>query len=71
MKKFTGYQHGINLGGWLSQCDHTKERYETFITEADIARIRAIGGEISRRATTKKMGSVISRRPSTGPANMV
>ena len=31
MKKFKGYMHGINLGGWLSQCDHTKERYDNFI----------------------------------------
>ena len=43
MKAFTGYQHGINLGGWLSQCDHTKERYDTFITEEDIARIKSWG----------------------------
>ena len=43
MKEFTGYQHGINLGGWLSQCDHTKERYDTFITEEDIERIKSWG----------------------------
>ena len=43
MRPFTGYQHGINLGGWLSQCDHTMERYETFITEPDIARIQSWG----------------------------
>ena len=43
MKEFTGYQHGINLGGWLSQCDHTKERYDTFITEEDIERIKGWG----------------------------
>lgn len=36
MKKLEGFMHGINLGGWLSQCDHTKERYDTFITEKDI-----------------------------------
>ena len=35
MKKFEGYTHGVNFGGWLSQCDHTKERYDTFITEED------------------------------------
>ena len=35
MRKFEGYQKGINLGGWLSQCDHTRERYDTFITESD------------------------------------
>ena len=43
MKEFTGYIHGINLGGWLSQCDHTIERYETFITEKDIERIKSWG----------------------------
>ena len=43
MKEFTGYIHGINLGGWLSQCDHTKERYETFIVESDIEKIKSWG----------------------------
>jgi Endoglucanase len=33
MKRWLGYEHGINLGGWLSQCDHTKERYDNFIKE--------------------------------------
>lgn len=33
------FQKGINLGGWLSQCNHTKNRYETFITEEDFKRI--------------------------------
>ena len=32
-------QNGINLGGWLSQCNYTKERYETFITEKDFQQI--------------------------------
>jgi aryl-phospho-beta-D-glucosidase BglC (GH1 family) len=36
MRKFVGFERGINLGGWLSQCDHTKERYDTFIGEEDI-----------------------------------
>ena len=39
MKKFTGYMKGINLGGWLSQCNHSKETYDTFIMESDIERI--------------------------------
>ncbi len=30
---------GVNLGGWLSQCDHSIERYQTFITEEDIRNI--------------------------------
>lgn len=28
--------HGINLGGFLSQCDHTDEHHRTFITKEDI-----------------------------------
>jgi len=43
MKRFTGYMHGIDLGGWLSQCDHTPERYETFITEADFRTVKEWG----------------------------
>lgn len=39
MRKFEGYNRGVNLGGWLSQCDHTKERYDTFIKEEDFAEI--------------------------------
>ena len=35
MKQFTGFMHGVNLGGWFSQCNHTQERYDNFITEAD------------------------------------
>lgn len=43
MKEFKGYMHGVNLGGWLSQCDYTKERYETFIVEKDIETIKSWG----------------------------
>ena len=43
MKTFKGYMHGVNLGGWLSQCDHTKERYDTFIKEEDISVIKSWG----------------------------
>ena len=43
MKTFKGYMHGINLGGWLSQCDHTKERYDTFVVEDDIKKISEWG----------------------------
>lgn len=39
MKKWKGYQCGINLGGWLSQCPHTDKHYQTFITEEDIKTI--------------------------------
>lgn len=34
--KWTGYEKGVNLGGWLSQCIHTTEHYENFITKEDI-----------------------------------
>lgn len=43
MKTMKGYMHGINLGGWFSQCDHTKERYENFIREEDISAISLWG----------------------------
>ena len=36
-------EHGINLGGWLSQCCHEVEHYETFIKEEDIEQIAAWG----------------------------
>ena len=36
MQTWQGYQKGVNLGGWLSQCNHTKERYDNFIVESDI-----------------------------------
>ena len=44
MRIFTGYQHGVNLGGWLSQCDETtQEHFETYITDADIKWISGMG----------------------------
>lgn len=43
MKKLEGYMHGVNLGGWLSQCDHTKDRYDNFIKEEDIEVIKNWG----------------------------
>ena len=44
MRKFEGYQHGVNLGGWLSQADGTTEEYfNSFITERDIKDIAAMG----------------------------
>lgn len=35
MKKFIGYMKGVNLGGWLSQCDYSTEHLDSFITEKD------------------------------------
>lgn len=43
MRKFTGFQKGVDLGGWFSQCDHSEERYDTFITEADFAVVKSWG----------------------------
>lgn len=44
MRRFEGYQKGVNLGGWLSQADEkTKEHYDTFIVREDIERIAGFG----------------------------
>ena len=43
MKVFTGFQKGVNLGGWLSQCDYSKDRLENFITEKDFETIASWG----------------------------
>ena len=43
MKTWKGYQKGINLGGWLSQCDDTEETYSTFVQEKDIEIIKEWG----------------------------
>ncbi len=37
MREFKGFSHGVDLGGWYSQCNHTKERYDNFIKEEDFA----------------------------------
>mgnify|MGYP002518831272 CR=1 FL=1 len=37
MKQLKGFMHGINLGGWLSQCsEYTQAHYNSFIKEDDI-----------------------------------
>lgn len=43
MKKFNGYKKGVNLGGWLSQCCHTAEHYDSFIGREDIEKIASWG----------------------------
>lgn len=43
MKRWKGYQKGVNLGGWFSQCDYSRERYENFIRKEDIANLSAWG----------------------------
>lgn len=43
MQNFSGYKKGIDLGGWLSQCCHTTEHYDTFISSEDIEKIASWG----------------------------
>lgn len=43
MTKFTGFTKGVNLGGWLSQCDYSTEHLESFITEKDFEKIASWG----------------------------
>ena len=45
MKELSGFKKGVNLGGWLSQCDYSRERLEGFITEDDIIRIAMWGAD--------------------------
>ena len=40
---WSGFQHGVNLGGWFSQCDYSEERYRNFISERDLQTIAAWG----------------------------
>ena len=42
MKDF-GFYRGVNLGGWLSQCDYSEDRLDNFITEKDIGVIAGWG----------------------------
>lgn len=43
MLKERGFYRGVNLGGWMSQCDYSEERLNRFITEPDFARIASWG----------------------------
>ncbi len=36
-------KRGINIGGYLSQCNHEKEHYESFFVEEDVRQIRDFG----------------------------
>lgn len=45
MLKENGFYRGINLGGWLSQCDYSEERLNHFITEPDFAKIASWGAD--------------------------
>ncbi len=44
MRKFEGFQKGVNLGGWISQfAEYDHEHFRTFITKEDIAYIASLG----------------------------
>lgn len=43
MLKEKGFYKGINLGGWLSQCDYSQDRLDNFIKEPDFERIASWG----------------------------
>ena len=46
MKEFTGFKKGVNLGGWLSQCDnndYSEKHFSEFITEKDLDVIKGWG----------------------------
>lgn len=44
MRKFEGFQKGVNLGGWISQfAKYDHEHFRTFITHDDIAYIASLG----------------------------
>lgn len=43
MKELVGFKKGVDLGGWLSQCDYSEERLNHFIEESDIAKIASWG----------------------------
>lgn len=45
MKKFIGFERGINFGGWFSQCQLDKEHLETFITEKDFLAVKSMGAD--------------------------
>ena len=44
MKKY-GFYRGVNLGGWMSQCDYSQERLEHFIEKKDIAVVASWGAD--------------------------
>ncbi|MBQ5951665.1 MAG: cellulase family glycosylhydrolase [Lachnospiraceae bacterium] len=45
MKTWKGYQKGVDLGGWFSQCDYSEDRFRNFIREEDFAVIRSWGAD--------------------------
>ena len=45
MKKINGFNKGVNLGGWLSQCSYEKEHLDTFVNENDFRIIASWGAD--------------------------
>lgn len=44
MRKFEGFQKGVNLGGWISQFSkYDKDHFDSYITEEDIKNIKEFG----------------------------
>lgn len=43
MLKEKGFHKGVDLGGWMSQCDYSEDRLNNFITESDIEKIASWG----------------------------
>ena len=45
MRKFEGFQKGVNLGGWISQFgdNYGREHFDSYITESDIKDIAGFG----------------------------
>lgn len=43
MLKDRGFYRGVNLGGWLSQCDYSEDRLNNFITGPDFEKIASWG----------------------------
>lgn len=44
MRKFEGFQKGVNLGGWISQfAKYDPKHFETFITKEDLNYIASLG----------------------------
>ncbi len=43
MADLKGFTRGVNLGGWMSQCDYSDGRLDGFITEPDFEKIAAWG----------------------------
>jgi aryl-phospho-beta-D-glucosidase BglC (GH1 family) len=45
MLREKGFYKGVNLGGWMSQCDYSRERLDGFIDENDFKTIASWGAD--------------------------